>query len=67
MKGSTKTVTAPCLVLAGNDEAHPLPISEELSRLLPRCELIREWKTGAALESARGQVKDFLAKHTPRG
>ena len=55
----------PCLVLAGNDEAHPLPISEELAKLLPSCEYIPEWKTGAALASARARVKEFLAKHTP--
>jgi len=55
----------PCLVLAGNDEAHPWAISEELSRLLPRCEFIPEWKTGAALASARTRVKEFLVKHTP--
>jgi hypothetical protein len=59
------TVTAPCLVLAGNDEAHPLAISEELARLLPDCELIREWKTGDALTAARARVMEFLAKHTP--
>jgi pimeloyl-ACP methyl ester carboxylesterase len=55
----------PCLVLAGNDEAHPLPISEELAELLPNCEFIREWKTGAALVSARARVREFLSKHTP--
>jgi pimeloyl-ACP methyl ester carboxylesterase len=55
----------PCLVLAGNDEAHPLPISEELAKLLPNCEFIREWKTGDALTSARARVKEFLAKYTP--
>jgi len=55
----------PCLVLAGNDEAHPLPISEEIAKLLPRAELIREWKEGAALESARARVKQFLSAHTP--
>jgi pimeloyl-ACP methyl ester carboxylesterase len=59
------TVTTPCLVLAGNDEAHPLPISEDLAKLLPNCEFMREWKTGAALISARAHVKEFLAKHTP--
>jgi pimeloyl-ACP methyl ester carboxylesterase len=59
------TVRTPCLVLAGNDEAHPYPISEELSKLLPNCEFIAEWKTGAALNSARARVKEFLAKHTP--
>ncbi|MGH7367623.1 MAG: alpha/beta fold hydrolase [Candidatus Rokuibacteriota bacterium] len=60
------TCATPCLVLAGNDEAHPLPISEELAKLLPDCELIREWKAGAALTSARARVAEFLSKHTPR-
>lgn len=60
------TCATPCLVLAGNDEAHPLPISEELARLLPRAEMIREWKTGDALTSARARVREFLSKHTPR-
>jgi pimeloyl-ACP methyl ester carboxylesterase len=59
------TVRAPCLVLAGNDEAHPYPIAEELSKLLPDCEFIPEWKTGAALTSARARVMEFLARHTP--
>jgi pimeloyl-ACP methyl ester carboxylesterase len=61
------TCATPCLVLAGNDEAHPLPISEELARLLPNCEFIREWKTGEALTSARARVREFLSKHSPRG
>jgi pimeloyl-ACP methyl ester carboxylesterase len=60
-----KTIKAPCLLLAGNDDAHPWPISEELSKLLPNCEFITEWKAGAALEAARPRVKAFLAKHTP--
>jgi pimeloyl-ACP methyl ester carboxylesterase len=58
-------VNTPCLVLAGNDEAHPYPISEELSKLLPNCEFIAEWKTGAALTSAKARIKAFLSKHTP--
>jgi pimeloyl-ACP methyl ester carboxylesterase len=53
----------PCLVLAGNDEAHPLPISEELATRLPAGELIREWKTGAALTAARARVLEFLSRH----
>jgi hypothetical protein len=55
----------PCLVLAGNDEAHPFPISEDLAKLLPHCEFIKEWKTGAPLASARTRVKEFVAEHTP--
>jgi pimeloyl-ACP methyl ester carboxylesterase len=57
--------TTPCLVLAGNDEAHPWPVSEELGKLLPRSELVREWKTEPALTPARARVREFLAKHTP--
>jgi pimeloyl-ACP methyl ester carboxylesterase len=60
------TCATPCLVLAGNDEAHPFAISEELAKRLPNCEFIPEWKTGSALTSARARVKEFLAKHTPR-
>jgi pimeloyl-ACP methyl ester carboxylesterase len=55
----------PCLVLAGNDEAHPYPISEETAKLLPNSEFIPEWKEGAALAAAKVRIKVFLAKHTP--
>jgi pimeloyl-ACP methyl ester carboxylesterase len=55
----------PCMVLAGNDEAHPLPISEEVAKLLPKCEFIREWKQGQALADAKVRIKEFLAKYTP--
>ena len=60
-----KTVKQPCLVLAGNDEAHPWPISEELSKLLPNVELVKEWKAEPHLTPAKAKVKEFLAKHTP--
>jgi len=59
------TVPTPCLVLAGNDDAHPYPISEELSKLLPNCEFITEWKTEPALTPARTRVMEFFARHTP--
>ena len=55
----------PCLVLAGNDEAHPFPISEDVAKLLPNAEFIHEWKQGAPLASARARVTEFLSKHTP--
>jgi pimeloyl-ACP methyl ester carboxylesterase len=55
----------PCLVLAGNDEAHPVAISEEVATLLPRAEFIREWKEGPALAPARVRVMQFLSAHTP--
>ena len=59
------TVKTPCLVLAGNDEAHPYPIAEDLSKLILNCEFIVEWKSGAALTAATARVKEFPAKHTP--
>lgn len=61
-----KNLKTPCLVLAGNDEAHPFPISEETAKLLPNAEFITEWKSGAALEAARVRVKEFLHRHTPK-
>lgn len=61
-----KGCRTPCLVLAGNDEAHPYPISEELAQLLPHAELVREWKTGAAVDAARARVLAFFRQHTPR-
>jgi len=53
----------PCLVLAGNDEAHPFPISEEVAKLLPNAEFITEWKEGSALATAKPRIKGFLTKH----
>jgi pimeloyl-ACP methyl ester carboxylesterase len=55
----------PCLVLAGNDEAHPRAISDETAKLLPNCEFIAEWKSGVPLEAAKVRVREFLARHTP--
>ena len=64
-RGFVSTVRTPCLVLAGNDEAHPFPISEDVAKLLPNADFIPEWKTGEALAAAKPRVKQFLAKHTP--
>lgn len=61
-----KSCATPCLVLAGNDEAHPRPISDEIAQLLPNVDgYITEWKDGPALAEAKTRVKQFLAKHTP--
>src|SRR4029078_5564809 len=61
-RGFVRTARNPCLVLAGNDEAHPYAIAEELDRLLPNSEFIAEWKTGAALAAAGVRVQEFLQK-----
>jgi pimeloyl-ACP methyl ester carboxylesterase len=55
----------PCLVLAGNDEAHPFVIAEEIARLLPNAEFIPDWKQGEPLAVATARMKQFLSDHTP--
>ena len=62
---STVLSGSACPVLAGNDEAHPYPISDETARLLPNAEFIPEWKSGAPLEAAKARAKQFIVKHTP--
>jgi pimeloyl-ACP methyl ester carboxylesterase len=60
-------VKHPVLLLAGNDDAHPRPISDECNKLLPNVdEYILEWKTGDAVAAASAKCKAFLAKHTPK-
>lgn len=59
------SVRTPCLVMYGNDDAHPYAISDELAQLLPNNEAIVEWKSGPALEAAKPRVMAFLKKHTP--
>ena len=54
----------PLLVLAGNDDAHPFAVADELARLAPNAEFIPEWK-GAALPAALERIHAFLRAHTP--
>jgi len=61
------TCNTPVMVMAGNDDAHPYALSEDMVRRLPNVEFIAEWKSGAALEAARPRVRAFLKKHTPAG
>ena len=60
-----KNCKHPCLVMAGNDDAHPYPISEETAQLWPNAGFIKEWKSGAALDEAKRLVAAFFQKHTP--
>lgn len=55
----------PCLVLAGNDAAHPFAIAEEMAKLLPNADFIPVWKEGPDLVSATARMKQFLLEHTP--
>ena len=56
----------PILVMAGNDEAHPFELAEEIVRLAPRAEFIPEWKTGQPLIAATARIHEFLRAHTPQ-
>ena len=56
----------PCLVLAGNDAAHPFAIAEEVAQCLPNAEFVPQWKEDAALETATSKIRSFLADHTPQ-
>src|SRR5437588_3667224 len=53
-----RTCQTPLLVLAGNDDAHPFEVADELARLAPNAEFIPEWK-GAALPAALERIHTF--------
>jgi pimeloyl-ACP methyl ester carboxylesterase len=53
----------PLLVLRGNDVYHPSLISDEIARVAPHAELIRDWKTGEDLPRAVARVRAFLGEH----
>src|SRR5437016_5836604 len=61
------TCRTPMLVLAGNDDAHPFEIAEEIARLAPNAEFIPEWKTGDALVAALKRIHEFLNHYAPAG
>jgi pimeloyl-ACP methyl ester carboxylesterase len=60
-----RTCETPLLVLAGNDDAHPFAVAEELARLAPNVQFIPEWKEGAALTAALTRIREFLKANTP--
>lgn len=55
----------PLLVLRGDDQYHPAPISEEIARSAPHAELIQKWKTGDDVAHAVSRVVAFLTEKTP--
>jgi len=57
--------TIPMLVMPGTDLAHPLSIAEEIVRLAPRSEFVKQWK-GEARAYGSQCVRDFLVRNTPR-
>ena len=56
----------PALVLPGNDKPHPTVIGLEVAELLPKAEMLRDWKGPEHIDEQRRRVLAFLEKHTPR-
>ena len=57
------SVTAPILVLQGNDEYHPMSASRFLAETAPAATLIERWKDPDHAPAARGAVDEFLDVH----
>ena len=55
----------PMLVMPGTDVAHPLAIAEDIVRLAPRSEYVRQWKGEARAYGSRC-VHDFFIRNTPQ-
>ena len=55
----------PLLVMPGDDPPHPKVIGEEIARIAPKAEVLREWKGADKVAKVTPVVLDFLARHTP--
>ncbi len=55
----------PALVLPGNDKPHPTATGLELAELLPKAEMLRDWKAPDHLQEQGRVVLGFLERHTP--
>jgi pimeloyl-ACP methyl ester carboxylesterase len=56
----------PLLVMPGDDPPHPKVIGEEIGRLAPKAEMLRDWKGADKVARVVPVVLDFLTRHTPR-
>ncbi|HEY6394423.1 MAG TPA: alpha/beta hydrolase [Candidatus Binataceae bacterium] len=50
----------PLLILAGSDDYHPAPVSQEIASLAPKAELVVEWKTPELIPDTVKRVRKFL-------
>jgi pimeloyl-ACP methyl ester carboxylesterase len=55
------TITAPVLVLQGNDEPHPRSASRLLASSVPGAQLVEQWKDAQHLPAAAAAIAQFLA------
>ncbi len=60
-----RSCTKPLLILAGSDDFHPTPTSEEIARLAPNAEIIMTWKTPDVVGRTVERVREFLSSHRP--
>lgn len=58
--------SVPALVLPGNDRPHPTAAGLELAEILPKAEMLRDWKGPEHLERQLRRVLAFLEAHTPQ-
>jgi len=49
----------------GDDPPHPAFIGEEVAKIGPNIEVMREWKGPAHLQAAIRRVSDFPDRNTP--
>jgi pimeloyl-ACP methyl ester carboxylesterase len=55
----------PLLILAGDDQFHPAPISREIADLAPNVEIIETWKEPDVVAETVRRVRAFLESQTP--
>src|SRR5206468_9878801 len=55
-----RSVRTPLLILMGSDDYHPTPTSEEIARLAPNAQLIRNWKMPDLIPTTIERVRQFL-------
>jgi pimeloyl-ACP methyl ester carboxylesterase len=58
-----RSCRTPMILLCGDDQYHPAPISEEIAQLNPSIEVVKNWKTPEAAPTAVKLVHEFLQKH----
>lgn len=64
-RAAVRRCAVPALVLPGDDKPHPTVTGLELAEILPKAEMLRDWKGPAHLDAQRRRVLDFLGRHTP--
>jgi pimeloyl-ACP methyl ester carboxylesterase len=60
-----RSCATPMLVLSGNDNFHPMVISQEIAALAPNAEFVYPWKDPAVVPETIARVRAFLEAHTP--